>query len=611
MDMERRIILFMVLSVLILLLFSMMQPQKPVESPVTPEQVPAEQGIATTPLSERPAPELKPEVSRPIEYPTSEGVEVLNFDEAQKVFVRTKNYYVTFSTLGARPISWLTSPKNPVNEKSDEVPSTSTMVELIPQWLPFSASREFPFDITLLEYGGGIHNEFRTMLYQVSRYVTPEGDKVIEFTSPSNQQNIRVKKIFRFPPEGYMFKFAVKVINEGDAKLVFDNDGVGMSVIWGAGLDSHKGPQLSADLRYFHAIFYLGNKLKKVTPKLNKAFSYFGNITWGGLESRFYLAVLISPEAEFKKFATTVKERNLIGLSEDEIKHLSRLVSTAELSLPRFVLEPGKSYEQTIEAFVGPKYYDVLRETGYGLQKSLFGWLRPFCVILLKIMQAFYKITLNYGWSIILLTIVVRVVTYPLTIKGMRIQAKAMAEQQRIRPLIEALNQKYKDNPALKNKKLMELYKEHGINPLAPLRGCLPMLIQMPIFFALYILLIQAIELKGQSFLWITDLSGPDKLLTFNFSIPFLGSNLNLLPILMGISQFLISKISSPGGAVDPMQRQMALLFPIFFTVLLYNFPSGLILYWLVSNILQVGQQLIVNKYVKEHLSEQKTGSKS
>ncbi|MCD6386643.1 membrane protein insertase YidC [Candidatus Sumerlaeota bacterium] len=610
MDMERRIILFMVLSVSILLLFSMMQSQKPVQPPPTSAPTSGEQGVATTPVSAYPEQESKPGLT-PSEFTEPQEIETLNFDEAEKIIVHTKNYYVTFSTLGARPISWLVNPKNSVNEKSDVLPSTSTMVELIPQWLPFSASREFPFDITLLEYGGGIHNEFRTMLYQAQSYVTPEGERVIEFTSPPNRQNVRVKKIFAFPPEGYMFKFSVKVLNEGDAKLVFDNDGLGMSIIWGAGLGSRKGARLSADMRYFRAIFRVGKKVKKVTPKLHKAFSYFGNIIWGGLESRFYLAVLISPDAGFKKFATTVKERNLIGLSENELKHLSRLVSTAELSLPRFVLEPGKSYEQSVETFVGPKYYDVLQATGYGLQKSLFGWLRPFCVILLKIMQVFYKLTSNYGWSIILLTIVVRVVAYPLTIKGMRIQAKAMAEQQRIRPLIEALNQKYKDNPALKNKKLMELYKEHGINPLAPLRGCLPMLVQMPIFFALYILLIQAIELKGQSFLWITDLSGPDKLLTFNFSLPFLGSNLNLLPILMGASQFFISKISSPGGAVDPMQRQMALLFPIFFTVLLYNFPAGLILYWLVSNVLQVGQQLIVNKYVKEHLSEQQHKSKS
>jgi YidC/Oxa1 family membrane protein insertase len=226
-------------------------------------------------------------------------------------------------------------------------------------------------------------------------------------------------------------------------------------------------------------------------------------------------------------------------------------------------------------------------------------------------MQFFYRITTSYGLAIIMLTLIVRAVTFPLTIKGMRIQAKAMAEQQKIKPQIEELNKKYKDNPGLKNKKLMELYKQHGINPLAPLRGCLPMLFQMPIFFALYILLMQSIELKGQEFLWIADLAAPDKLFTFDFTLPIIGSNFNLLPILMGMSQFITSKISMAKTSGDPMQRQFAIMFPLFFMLILYNFPSGLVLYWLISNMLQVGLQLLVNKNVKEHMSETSATAKT
>jgi YidC/Oxa1 family membrane protein insertase len=181
----------------------------------------------------------------------------------------------------------------------------------------------------------------------------------------------------------------------------------------------------------------------------------------------------------------------------------------------------------------------------------------------------------------------------------MKLQAKAMAEQAKIRPYIEEINEKYKDNPQMKNKKIMELYKEHGINPLGFLRGCLPLLIQMPIFISLYFLLSETFELKGETFLWIRDLSGPDKLVTFGMTLPVIGRYLNLLPILMGVSQIFVSKYSS-SAAADPSQKTMMYFFPIFFMFIVYNLSSGLVLYWLISNILQSGQQMIINKHMKQ-----------
>ena len=149
----------------------------------------------------------------------------------------------------------------------------------------------------------------------------------------------------------------------------------------------------------------------------------------------------------------------------------------------------------------------------------------------------------------------------------------------------------------------MELYKEHGINPLGFLRGCLPLFIQMPIFISLYFLLSESFELRGAGFLWIKDLSSPDQLFKFSVSLPFLGHYLNLLPILMGASQIIVSRFTA-SASVDPSQKTMMYFFPIFFTVIVYNLSSGLVLYWLTSNILQAGQQFIINKHMKKEQSE-------
>jgi YidC/Oxa1 family membrane protein insertase len=164
----------------------------------------------------------------------------------------------------------------------------------------------------------------------------------------------------------------------------------------------------------------------------------------------------------------------------------------------------------------------------------------------------------------------------------------------------------------------MALYKEHGISPLAPLRGCLPMLIQIPIFFALYSLLSQSIDLRGASFLWIDDLSGPDKLVDLTaygmaFQIPLLGwrvTSLNLLPILMGVSQFLMSKLT-PTPTQDASQKQMMLIFTIMFPIMLYNFPSGLFIYWLINNVWQSVHQLIANRIIRKEPTGQAAAAKA
>jgi YidC/Oxa1 family membrane protein insertase len=195
---------------------------------------------------------------------------------------------------------------------------------------------------------------------------------------------------------------------------------------------------------------------------------------------------------------------------------------------------------------------------------------------MLKFMIYIYDFTKNYGVAIIILTIVVKLLTYPLTIKSMA----SMKKMQAIQPKLMELRAKFKNEPQKLNAAMMELYRKHGVNPMS---GCLPMIIQIPIFFALYKALLVSVELKGSPFIfWITDLSAKD---------PYY-----ITPIIMGITMFIQQKMTP--STMDPMQQKLFLFMPIIFTFLFLNFPSGLVIYWLTNNILSIAQQYYINKKI-------------
>jgi YidC/Oxa1 family membrane protein insertase len=196
-------------------------------------------------------------------------------------------------------------------------------------------------------------------------------------------------------------------------------------------------------------------------------------------------------------------------------------------------------------------------------------------------------VTGNYGWSIILLTILVRIIFYPVNAK----QAKAMKGMQKVQPELKKIQEKYKDDREQLNKEMMELYRRHKVNPLA---GCLPMLVQLPVFLGLYNALMQAIELRHAPFVgWITDLSQPDRLGTLG--IPFVSPpGIPILTLLMGASMLVQQKMTPAAG--DPAQQRMMMFLPVIFTVMFVNFPSGLVLYWFANNVMSIGQQYMTNR---------------
>lgn len=241
--------------------------------------------------------------------------------------------------------------------------------------------------------------------------------------------------------------------------------------------------------------------------------------------------------------------------------------------------------------YAGPKEYDDLEKLHVGLQHVIdFGFFSILARPLFWILKFFHSFIGNYGWAIVLLTIIVRIPFIPLLAKSQ----KSMKKMQELQPKLTELREKYKKDPQKLQKETMEMYKKYKVNPVG---GCLPMLLQIPVFFALYKVLMIAIELRGAPFvLWIRDLSEPDTLFGhIPASFPLIGGfAIGPLPLLMGLTMILQQKMT-PTSA-DPKQNKMMMLMPVIFTFMFLNFASGLVLYWLVNNILSIAQQFHTNR---------------
>jgi YidC/Oxa1 family membrane protein insertase len=288
---------------------------------------------------------------------------------------------------------------------------------------------------------------------------------------------------------------------------------------------------------------------------------------WAALENDYFIAALIRPEAAFSR-----------GRAKD-VAHVGVVFRAVETGA-------GRPWEATADLYVGPKEWVRLRALGVGLEEAQnrnygrFMWvLFPmwwFCVPLLWLMNFFgtWLPGQNYGVAIILLTVLVKLVFYPLSLKSMR----SMKQMQALQPQLNALRSKYRSDPQRFQREQMEIFRKQGVNPMG---GCLPMVVQIPIFYALYLTLQYSVELQGAPFmLWITDLSKKD---------PYY-----VLPILMGISMLVQQKMTPTVG--DPRQAQIMLIMPVVFTFMFLEFPTGLVLYWLVNNVLSIGQQYLIDR---------------
>ena len=302
---------------------------------------------------------------------------------------------------------------------------------------------------------------------------------------------------------------------------------------------------------------------------------YKNDIDWIILKNKYY-AIIAKPDFDPKGvFTKNISGEGVLGFIVEDDK-----------------IVPGETRSYKINFYIGPTEIKELEKLDPGFTKALnFGFLTSISLILLSILQFFYSIVHNYGVAILLLTFCINVFLYPLTFKSL----KSMQKLQELQPHIENLRQEHKDNPHKLNKEIMELYRRYKVNPMG---GCLPMVLQMPVFIALYNTLSRSIELKNAGFLWIKDLSMPDAFFHLRSGIPLLGNSINLLPILMIGAMILQQKLSqsTTGSAQSEQQKLISNIMPVMFGFIFYSLPSGLVLYWLTSTLVTSSMQFLIFK---------------
>ncbi|MEA2679557.1 MAG: YidC/Oxa1 family rane protein insertase [Candidatus Binataceae bacterium] len=372
-------------------------------------------------------------------------------------------------------------------------------------------------------------------------------------------EGLKLTKTFAFKPDGYVIEVTAAV----NAPPAMKIDGIGLQL--SRPLKENAGfrdvPELQADVQ--------DKVINEAQKALEKGVApVTGRIIYAGFGDRYFLTALMP-----LKPAVGTLSMDYVGDEAD-----ARIIFDGTTMV-------------TSAVFIGPKELDVLEAVNPSLKKTInFGWTSIIALPFLKLLKVFYRIAPNYGLAIILLTIVVRLVTLPMSIKGQR----SMMRMQRLQPQVERIREKHKDDQERLNREMVDLYKRNHVNPLG---GCLPMAVQLPVFFGLYEALLNAIELRHAPFIgWIKDLSAPDCLpVSWIPLLPFTQCHgIPVLVILMTITAF-VQQWMAPKQP-DPNQQKMMMYMPVVFSLIFVNMPAGLTLYYFSSNLLGVVQQFILNR---------------
>jgi YidC/Oxa1 family membrane protein insertase len=396
--------------------------------------------------------------------------------------------------------------------------------------------------------------------------VTGRSERLI-FTWTSSG-GVTIVKSYTFSPEAYEIGLEVKVRNLSPKAI--DNN---------LTLSLKNGLKEAEQSRYVFTgpAALIDGELKEIKiKKITSQDKYVGRIGWIAYEDQYFVSAIIPQEA---------REASM-GLGVTPAEALETIYIDPSGPVP-----PRTERVYQYRVYFGPKSLEALGSAGADLAKIVdFGFFDIIAKPLLHGMNFMHRYVPNYGIVIMIITIFVKILFWPLSNKSYQ----SMSQMKKLQPKMAELRAKYKNDKKMMNQELMNLYKLYKINPLG---GCLPMVLQIPVFFAFYKMLYQAIELRHAPFFWwIDDLSAPDRLFSFNFQIPLMAPpyGIPVLTIVMGASMFLQQKMSPPPG--DPTQAKIMMFMPIFFTFIFINFPSGLVLYWLVNNIFSMVQQHYVTK---------------
>ena len=537
--MEKRTLLAVALSIIILVAFSYFSPQQPVQKQEKPQ--PAESKAEGQIKKEE-----KPSVQAEVAIPAAQSLP----SEEKEIKVETDLYSAVFTTKGGTFKKW------ELKKFTDSV--SKKPIQLLPPDAPIP-----PISIILEgqpmdspqkpEY---IYNADKDAIIFDSK--TNEGALEFFYTDPSG---FSIKKTFTFYKDSYKVDLTTEAKGIKSYYVVLGSE-FGISDKKGTWV--HIGPVLLNDSKKVDIdvsnIEGIGFFQRYITGRKSRdEITYQGNIWWIAQEDKYFAAALAS--------LSKTNDAKIWKWGKDSKNNGVEIAYKVEGEQGKFLL------------YAGPKKDEILKPLDVGLEHMIdFGTFSIIARPLFWLLKFLYKVMGNYGWAIILLTILTRIPFIPLLNKSQ----KSMKKLQDIQPHMAEIKEKYKKDPQKMQKEMMGLYKKHKVNPVG---GCLPMLIQLPVFLALYQILLIAIELRGAPFfLWITDLSVKDPYYVF--------------PILMGVTMVIQQKITPT--AMEPLQAKMMMFMPIIFTFMFLSFPAGLVLYWLVNNILGIAQQVYVNKKSKK-----------
>jgi YidC/Oxa1 family membrane protein insertase len=550
---QTRLLIALALSFLVFFIWSITFAPKPAVQEREPQQQTAEKE-ATEAARDSRANGAEREGDRAAEVARTPGVETDR--EPRNITIDSPLYRMVISERGAAVTSMV------LKNYQETAHKDSRLKELIPPALAGGTA--------LLSVDGVESNELATGVYTAeasTENISVQGRPVDVRFSYQTAEDVRVEKIYRFQPESYLIDLIVTVRNGSQKAL-----GRGITLTLRDAVDEGAGGYYA----FNGPSGLVNNKLEQIEiKKIPENNQIDGTIRWIAIEQPYFMKSIISK---------LPVEGRMVLARENQILE-NRIVHNFG--------DIGPSDQRTFEygIFMGPKSLSILRSTQSDLDRIIdFGWVDFIAKPCLWFMNFIYGFIPNYGIAIIILTIVTRLLFWPLAQKSY----KSMNDMRKLQPLMAEIREKYKNDKAKINQEMMGLYRTYKINPLG---GCLPMLIQLPVFFALYRMLYQAIELRHAPFVgWIDDLSAPDRLFDFGFTIPLMQApyGIPVLTLIMGASMLLQQKMAPAPG--DPMQAKMMMLMPIVFTFIFINFPSGLVLYWLVSNIVSIAQQYYTQK---------------
>jgi YidC/Oxa1 family membrane protein insertase len=576
--MDRKTIIILAACVLLLLAW---QPLTQTIWPPIPLPPGSTNAPAPTALGPTNRPAASPATNAPAELRAAPPLPVLTPPAPEETIILTNGparYVFTSHRGGLKEVQLTTFPE--VVHRSQKVISPTNFATLNDHALtPILASLDGPtFD------GDGVFRLTRTATGVRAEKTLTNGLVVVKEFEPTTNYlilaSVRVTNasaaVVNLPPQRWI---------TGTAMPLDENDtGLTLGLMWYNGASATDISKTWFDNASFLSCIGLGAKQPRTEYLANTT-----NVVWAAAHNQFFSLIAMPDQPASDVYCRAVS----LPRPPQWPSHAKAGPPTIQgyetsLIFPAAQLPPGQATRHDIVFYAGPKEYRVLTRVSDRLANhadlvmGFGGFFGYFAKLLLISMNGLHDVLhLGYGWVIILITIIIKALFWPLT----QISTRSMKRMQALQPEMKKIQEKYKDDPAKMNKKTMEFMREHKVSPLG---GCLPMLIQLPIFFGFYRMIQSAIELRGESFLWVADLSRPDTLFHImpgTFDFPF-----NLLPLLMGATMLWQARLTPVSPGMDPAQQKMMKYMPLMFLFILYNFSAGLTLYWTVQNLLSILQ---------------------